>query len=72
VNLLRVSETAILFNSKLKQDHYTVNGIINGYYRIVRRQIYLRMTKLLYMLGMPVTELDQWKSGQVIAFERVS
>ena len=65
MNLLRVSETAILFNPKLKQDHYAVNGIINGYYRLVRRQICPRVTKLLRKSVMPIVVLVQCTSDQV-------
>jgi len=35
-----ISETCL----KLKQDHDTVNGIINGYYLLGRMQIYMVVT----------------------------
>ena len=32
MSLLMVSETAIIAGSKLKRDHDTIKGIINGYF----------------------------------------
>jgi hypothetical protein len=47
-----VSETAIMARSKLKRDHCTVKGIINGYYPFDRILTYLGVTK-------PVTNFGQ-------------
>lgn len=39
MNPLIVSETAILYSPKLKQDHDAINGIKNGYYPFESDQV---------------------------------
>jgi len=65
MNLLMVSEMAILIDPNLKRHHDTVNGIIMGYCRFAGRRIYRRVTKSLYKLAIPKGELGQRKSDQV-------
>ena len=48
--------------SKLKWDHDTFNGIINGYYSPGRMLTYLKVTKLLHKLGTSVGQLSQCTS----------
>jgi hypothetical protein len=58
MNLLMLSGTAIFFNPKLKQDHDTVNGVMNGY-------LGCRSDQVTAQVGMSIKKLDQCTSEQV-------
>ena len=60
MSLLMVSETAMMAGSKLKRNHDTVNGIINGYYPLSRMLTYLGVTKPVTNFG----QLGQWTRDQ--------
>lgn len=51
MSLLMVPETAMMAGSKLKRDHDTVNGIINGYYPSGGMLTYLGVTKPMTNFG---------------------
>lgn len=67
MSLLMASEMAMMAGSKLKLDHDTVNGIINGYYSLGR--IIIRLGRKEISEGKP--RIDTNYCHFLLAFIRV-